>query len=73
LIRSTAATTDPGASKFASVCQDCHGPRGQGLGRFPKLAGRPAVALASREVACSAWFVVDAVEAIARTAAEGTR
>ena len=38
-----------------------------------ELAGRPAVALASREVACSAWFVVDAVEAIARTAAEGTR
>ncbi|MFA5081025.1 MAG: c-type cytochrome [Hydrogenophilaceae bacterium] len=43
-----AATTDPGASKFASVCQDCHGPRGQGLGRFPKLAGRPAEELAAR-------------------------
>jgi iron complex transport system substrate-binding protein len=29
------------------------------------LASRPTVHLPSREVACSAWFVVDAIEAIA--------
>lgn len=30
-----------------------------------ELASRPAVHLASREVACSGWFVIDAIEAIA--------
>lgn len=39
---------DPGAAKFNSVCKDCHGPDGQGMGRFPKLAGRPADQLAAR-------------------------
>ncbi|NTV95382.1 MAG: c-type cytochrome [Thiobacillus sp.] len=40
--------TDPGATKFNSVCKDCHGPDGQGQGRFPKLAGRPAEQLAAK-------------------------
>lgn len=38
---------NPGAAKYRSVCQDCHGPAGAGQGRFPKLAGRPAAELAS--------------------------
>jgi cytochrome c553 len=42
------AASDPGAVKFASVCKDCHGAQGEGLGRFPKLAGRPAEELAAR-------------------------
>lgn len=33
---------------------------------FRELAGRSTVYLPSREVACSAWFVVDAIEAIAK-------
>ncbi len=40
--------TDPGAAKFVSVCQDCHGPDGQGMNRYPKLAGRTADELAAR-------------------------
>lgn len=43
-----AAATDPGAVKFNSGCKDCHGANGQGMGRFPKLAGRPAAELAAR-------------------------
>ncbi|MDD4881336.1 MAG: c-type cytochrome [Gallionellaceae bacterium] len=43
-----ATASAAGEAKFASVCQDCHGPRGQGQGRFPKLAGRPAAELATR-------------------------
>lgn len=43
-----AVNKDPGAAKFESVCKDCHGPLGQGQGRFPKLAGRPADELAAR-------------------------
>lgn len=39
---------DPGAAKFKSVCQDCHGPQGEGRGIFPRLAGRPAAELAAR-------------------------
>ena len=41
------ATNDPGAAKVENVCKDCHGPRGQGQGRFPRLAGRPADELAT--------------------------
>jgi cytochrome c553 len=44
----TTAPSDPGAVKFASVCKDCHGERGQGRDRFPKLAGRPAAELGAR-------------------------
>jgi iron complex transport system substrate-binding protein len=32
-----------------------------------ELASRPTVHLSSRQVACSAWFVVDAIEAVAAT------
>lgn len=42
------ADADPGAAKYASVCQDCHGAGGEGKGRFPRLAGRPADQLAAR-------------------------
>lgn len=42
------AAPDPGAVKFASVCKDCHGERGEGRGIYPRLAGRPADELAAR-------------------------
>ena len=42
------AAADSGATKFASVCKDCHGVHGEGKGRFPRLAGRPADELAAR-------------------------
>lgn len=38
-----------------------------------ELAERPSVFLPGREVACSAWFVVDAIEAIARARDELAR
>jgi cytochrome c553 len=41
-------SNEPGAAKFASICQDCHGERGQGRNLYPGLAGRPAEELAAR-------------------------
>lgn len=32
----------PGELKFATVCTGCHGRHAQGMGVFPRLAGRPA-------------------------------
>ncbi|TCJ15972.1 c-type cytochrome [Parasulfuritortus cantonensis] len=41
------AASDPGAALVQNVCKDCHGPNGQGQGRFPRLAGRSAEELAT--------------------------
>lgn len=37
-----------GAKKYASTCASCHGPKGQGIGTFPKLAGLTADTVKSR-------------------------
>jgi len=31
-----------GKAKFGSICASCHGMNGEGMGIFPKLAGKPA-------------------------------
>lgn len=36
---SQAADVNAGKAKFSSICASCHGPTGQGMGIFPKLAG----------------------------------
>lgn len=37
-----------GAKKYAASCASCHGPKGQGIGTFPKLVGLTADTVKSR-------------------------
>src|SRR5512139_1685942 len=37
-----------GAAKFASTCASCHGPKGEGIGAFPKMVGLTADVVKSR-------------------------
>ncbi len=41
------ASSDLGRIRYAGVCLSCHGPKGQGQGPFPKLAGKSAGELAA--------------------------
>lgn len=42
-----AASTDLGRIRYAGVCLSCHGPKAEGQGPFPKLAGKSAGELAA--------------------------
>lgn len=42
-----AASTDLGRIRYAGVCLSCHGPKAEGQGPFPKLAGKSAEELAA--------------------------
>jgi cytochrome c553 len=39
---------DAAKAKFTSVCATCHGANGQGVGTFPKLAGKTADEIAAK-------------------------
>ena len=40
------ASSDLGRIRYAGVCLSCHGPKAEGQGPFPKLAGKSAEELA---------------------------
>ncbi len=43
-----AMDSDAAAKTFARVCATCHGPTGQGMASFPRLAGQSADYIAAR-------------------------
>ncbi|HRH82166.1 MAG TPA: c-type cytochrome [Thiobacillaceae bacterium] len=42
------AAMERGRIKYGSICAGCHGKNGEGMGIFPKVAGKPAQELAAK-------------------------
>lgn len=42
------AAMERGRIKYGSICSGCHGKNGEGMGIFPKVAGKPAQELAAK-------------------------